>query len=188
MPKFVDIANTENEFFKIRELSHSEPRPDRAKCLMYFYRCECKACGNETVVRKEYLRSGHTRSCGCTLKLKGSKHKDWKGVGSLSSSRFSEIAHSAKVRDIDFGIDMGFAWSLFEKQAKKCALTGLDIDMGHGNKNRGTASLDRIDNSKSYTAENVRWVHKDVNLMKRTMSDEQLFQYCELILLHRKSK
>ena len=29
-----------------------------------FYRCCCK-CGTETVVRSNYLTTGHTRSCGC---------------------------------------------------------------------------------------------------------------------------
>lgn len=34
-----------------------------------FYLCKCD-CGNYTVVRAEFLKNGHTKSCGCQVGLK----------------------------------------------------------------------------------------------------------------------
>lgn len=181
MPKFIDLTNTETEFFEIMGLSHTKRRKGRPRSKLYFYKCKCKKCGSLTVVRKEYLGNGHTKSCGCSLRKSKSDHKDWKGVGQ-SSSRFSEIKHSAKVRNLDFEIGIDFAWKLFEEQEGLCALTKLPMCMGKNNKNRGNASMDRIDNSKGYVPGNVRWVLIDVNLMRRDMSDEELLDYCQRII------
>lgn len=181
MPKFIDLTNTENEYFYILDLAYAIPRKDNPTHNLYFYRCVCKKCKSETVIRKCYLSSGHTRSCGCTLRQSGKNHKDWKGSGELSSAQFSHIVRSAKIRKIEFKIDIDFAWKLFEKQQRKCALTGLEMTMTSC-KDRGTASLDRIDNDKGYLEDNVRWVLKDLNLMKRTLSDDQLIFYCRKIL------
>lgn len=183
MPKLINLSNTENKYFKILELSHIQPRSDRGN--IYYYHCICKKCNSPSVVRSDYLRNGHTKSCGCELRKSGSQHKDWKGYGELSSARFSEIIHSAKIRGLSFKINLKFAWRLFEKQNRLCALTGLPMRMGNKNKDRGNASLDRINNTKGYTKNNVRWVLSDINLMKRTLTDEQMFFYCEKILFHK---
>lgn len=47
-------------------------------------------------------------------------------------------------------IDIKFAWELYVKQEKKCALSGLPIVFAISNKKSSetTASLDRIDSSK----------------------------------------
>jgi hypothetical protein len=44
-----------------------------------------------------------------------------------------------------------------------------------------TASIDRIDSSKGYILGNIQWVHKDVNFMKRTYSQEYFVKMCKLI-------
>jgi hypothetical protein len=83
---------------------------------------------------------------------------------------------------------MKYAWNLFESQNGKCALTGLSMSMSRTNKERGDASMDRTDNQIGYVKGNVRWVLKDLNLMKRTLSYERLFYYCEKILEYQKAK
>ena len=184
MPKLIDLSNTENKYFKILESSHTKISPNGTK--IYYYHCICKKCNSPSVVRNAYLRNGHTKSCGCALKKSGADHKDWKGYGGLSSARFSEIIHSAKIRNLSFKINIKFAWKLFEKQNGLCSLTGLPMTMGKKNRDRGSASLDLINNNKGYTKSNVRWVLTDLNLIKRTLTDEKLFFYCEKVLSHRK--
>lgn len=39
----------------------------------HFWRCRC-SCGRETVVSQSNLKSGHTRSCGCQVKLEQTRH------------------------------------------------------------------------------------------------------------------
>jgi len=44
-----------------------------------------------------------------------------------------------------------------------------------------TASLDRIDSSKGYVLDNVQWVHKRVNFLKRDYSEKELLFWCNAI-------
>ena len=44
-----------------------------------------------------------------------------------------------------------------------------------------TMSLDRIDNNKGYIEENVQWVHKDINMMKRIYSQDYFIYMCKLV-------
>lgn len=40
-----------------------------------------------------------------------------------------------------------------------------------------TASLDRIDSSQGYIEGNLRWIHKDLNIMKSNMSDREFLEW-----------
>lgn len=61
--------------------------------------CRCE-CGKTTVIENEFLRRGHTQSCGCLKKeafknverVRGSRHGRWKG--GVSSFRNRDIATS----------------------------------------------------------------------------------------------
>lgn len=41
--------------------------------------------------------------------------------------------------------------------------------------------LDRIDSSKGYIENNIQWIHKDLQFMKNTMSDNKFIKYCQLV-------
>jgi len=69
-------------------------------------------------------------------------------------------------------------------QADKCALTGFDLSMrtvkGKG-PNAESASLDRIDNDKGYTLDNVQWLHKDINWMKGRFDQQRFITLCRAV-------
>jgi hypothetical protein len=74
--------------------------------------------------------------------------------------------------------------NLYEKQNRKCALSGVEIKLVSNilkNPKNNTASIDRINNNKDYTTNNVRWVHKDLNYMKQDFSDEEFIEYCRKV-------
>ena len=62
MSKFKDL--TGQRFSKLMVVSRADDyiKPNGNKIVQW--RCVCD-CGNEVVVRGEYLRSGDTKSCGC---------------------------------------------------------------------------------------------------------------------------
>ena len=62
MSKFKDL--TGQRFGKLMVVSRADDyiKPNGNKIIQW--RCVCD-CGNEVVVRGEYLRSGDTKSCGC---------------------------------------------------------------------------------------------------------------------------
>jgi hypothetical protein len=177
-----EIANTETTYFHVKELDRIETaRYGSRNRLRYFYWAVCKRCGNRVSVLKQYLLGNRNRSCGCLLLRSGAEHKDWKGVGELSSDVYGGFARSAHVRGLTFEVSMDFLWDLFLKQGRRCSVTGLPLTLRDRRKS-GNASLDRIDNSIGYQPGNVRWVTVDVNLMKRTLTDAQLLYYCRCIV------
>ena len=84
--------------------------------------------------------------------------------------------------------DMKYLWELYVQQNKKCALTGLDIEMKLKDETaydgyRQIASLDRIDSKHGYCIGNVQWVHKDVNIMKNKFDQDYFLYICKLITM-----
>ena len=74
---------------------------------------------------------------------------------------------------LDIDISKQYIQRLYFEQGKKCAISGVDITLGND------ASLDRIDSALGYIKENVQWVHKDINIMKGTYSEEYFIEVCK---------
>jgi len=149
------------------------------------WKCLCD-CGNVIAVTTRHLnrKNNNVRSCGCLKKRSGKEHPDWKGFGDISGDWWaSRVVRSARGntsrKKLNLSITIEDAWNLFLKQNKKCALTGLSLNIGIGKE--FTASLDRIDSSGHYELDNVQWVHKDINFMKRTYSQEYFIKMCKLV-------
>jgi len=103
-----------------------------------------------------------------------------KGYGEISGIQFGKIIARARHSNLEFNLTIEFLWELFLKQDRKCALTGVPIKFPkQGERSKGTASLDRIDSSKGYFPENVRWTHKTINLMKLKHSDKVFDFWCQ---------
>ena len=146
-----------------------------------FFLCKCE-CGKSVTVALDKLNSGNTKSCGCLKNKTAAQHPSWKGYGDISQSFWSKIKTHAETRNINFEITIEQAWQIFLKQESKCALTKIDLEFNHKRKSStGTASLDRIDSSKGYVAENVQWVHKDINRMKSDFSEGYFIKMCKLV-------
>ena len=150
--------------------------------------CECVCdCGQKITVPAQFLKNGHKKSCGCMRKKMINKnHPLWSGHGDISGQFWAAIKNSAKRRkpnEISFEITIEEAWKLYQDQDGKCALSGIEITFASKNKSseKNTASLDRIDSTKPYHINNVQWLHKDINLMKNSLIEEQFIKWCILI-------
>lgn len=154
----------------------------------YFAVCECK-CGTVCRKRLDHLSCGKGVACSarCTRKhnnsfLMMSDNPAWKGCGELSSSFFKEIERNAVRRNIEFSLSIEEAWRVFEEQEGRCALSGVDLSFGSNHRSYDrTASLDRINSESPYTLDNVQWVHKEINIMKGTLSDDYFIGWCKLV-------
>lgn len=151
-----------------------------------FCKCLCE-CGKICEKRLDGVKSRRVISCGCAITDRrhyqsGNKNKAFTGVGEICATKFTDIKRNASRRSIVFDVTIEYIWKLFEKQNRKCALSGLDLFFGPANYPMETnASLDRIDSSRGYVEDNVQWVHKDVNLMKRSFSQKYFIELCKLI-------
>lgn len=73
---------------------------------------------------------------------------------------------------------------LIEQQGGVCAMTGLaffDARSSEGRRKPYAPSIDRIDNSKGYTEDNVRVVLSIVNTAKGDYTDSEFFVMCRAV-------
>lgn len=141
-------------------------------------RVKC-SCGTEKVIRKSGVVEGRSKACKpCSSRIKATNP----GYEELGGGQIWFIKHGAKKRNLDYLITGEYMWNLLEAQEFKCALTGIPLIIEKVRSPKVTASLDRIDSKKGYIEGNVRWVHKRVNIMRMDMSDEELLEWCRLVI------
>lgn len=143
--------------------------------------CEC-TCGTLKIYPISRVVAGHYKSCGCLRKRNREQSPTFKGYGQITGTLWNQIRTGAVRRHHSLNVTLRQAWELFLKQNKKCALSGLELKFGtryYGKET--TASLDRIDSSRGYDADNIQWVHKDINWMKQDFSQSEFIAYCRRV-------
>lgn len=139
-----------------------------------FWKCKC-ACGNIKNVSSNNLLTGLSKGCGKCNEYKGIKGKI-----------YSRVLAGARARNIDVYVTKKDLWDKFEQQNHICTLSGIKLILS--DKKDNTASLDRIDSSKSYTIDNIQWIHKDINLMKNAFDEKYFIDICRKISDFKKDK
>lgn len=184
--KYVNYIGKKYGYLIIKDVYQIPNRGGR----QYYALCDCSKCGKlgvETLVR--WVIKEVVRSCGCLHKdagKQGANNANWRGYGEIRGNFWSKIVNNSrrangyKTKEKTFEITIQYGWELFLKQNRRCAISGLSLHMGKHNI-RPTASLDRIDSSIGYIEGNVQWVHKDINLMKQSYSDEYFIQMCKQV-------
>lgn len=174
--QFKDIKDQKFNRLLVIELSHMSEE-GRA-----YWKCLCD-CGNYTIILGKNLRNNSTRSCGC-LQVESAKSRR-KGYKEITGTFWKILTQGAKIRNLSVTITPKDLHDIFIKQNKKCALTGIPITLPQSRKDSEsatcTASVDRIDSSKGYTIDNVQFVHKHINIMKRDHSQLYFINLCKQV-------
>lgn len=144
---------------------------DKHRDQWYEYKCDCGHAGK---TRKSAISKGQKNCSKCV----------WDDYEEIYQGYWNRLKRGAKGRDLEFILTRKQAWDIFLKQERKCVLTGLELSLSRTWKRAQTASLDRIDNERGYTPRNVQWVHKEVNKLKGTRSNEDLIKWARLIAEH----
>lgn len=151
---------------------------------------KCELCNNQRSIRwSGFIKQTYKALCDCQ-KQKGNRHYAWKGCGELSHNSFRRYYHSSMNRNLEFSITIEDAWKQFEKQQRKCALSGWDIklEQNYNKRHEQTASLDRIDSIKGYTKDNIQWVHRDINYIKGHCDNDYFIEICNSVAKTNKAK
>lgn len=116
----------------------------------------------------------------CNLVANPLCSKDYIWKNKLPGEKFSHIRIHARNRGLEFNITKQDAEKQYVLQNGRCNITGIQIILPKkGGEN--TASLDRIDSSLGYTTNNIQWVHKQINKMKRDMDQDYFISLCKQI-------
>ena len=130
------------------------------------YVCLCRACGKEVTIPSYRLKSGASKSCGCSRTKHGHTSRIFKGgthpirVWTEMKRRCLESSHRGFERYGARGITVCDRW--------------LDKDHGFENffADMGPApegyQLDRIDGTKGYSPENCRWASLETQNSNRS--------------------
>lgn len=137
-------------------------------------------CGNKYKCTTNGLVWRNNKSCGCLNERHGKNHHLYKGYEDISGDYWCKLKKGAVNRSLQFEVSIEYAWKLFLDQNKKCALTGWDITLGKWGTQ--TASIDRKNSSKGYTADNIQWLHKDINKMKSNLAESYFIEICKTIV------
>ncbi len=163
---------TGNRYSRLVVLGQAGVNKDRH----ILWRCQCD-CGNVTVVSGNNLRQGVTKSCGC-LKTLPFGVSAMRGLASNYRRRAKEKGH---------------VWSLTEDEFVKltslpCFYCGILPSQVHRCKNcNGNYiynGIDRVDNSKGYTFDNVVSCCGVCNCAKHTMTTSEFREWAERLYHH----
>jgi hypothetical protein len=181
---FLGCVNVKDKRFGRLVVSHFHDIKNQQK--RWFCICDC---GNTRILRTGDLNYGETNSCGCLQKEIAAKYLNrgggqrWSGHGEIPGSYWRRLRRGAVKRGISFEIAIKYAWRLFVRQKRKCALSGREIGFktyGVSQKlSKNTASLDRIDSKKGYVKRNLQWLHKDINRLKNNYSQSEFIAMCK---------
>jgi hypothetical protein len=98
-------------------------------------------------------------------------------------SWFDEKRRKAISRNKEFDITIEYLWSIYLKQNKVCALSGVPLDFNRES-NIGMVSIDRINNDKGYVKRNIQLVDKRVNFMKYIYTQKEFIEMCKRVAKH----
>lgn len=107
------------------------------------------------------------KQVGWAMRILADMHK-----ASLMRARDKGLSHDVSLDDVR---------TLFLEQRGRCAVSGLpfsDEEITEASRRPFVPSLDRIDNGKGYTLDNVQMVAAIVNISRGDWGDEAFFRMC----------
>ena len=150
---------------------------------------DCPGCGEpQSYLRRNYAE--HSARLGKFCKACSNLFTDNSNRGMYEFIRLSWVtkcATGAETRGLEWSLTPEDIWEVYIAQGGVCALSGLPIGWAEVGPNH-TASLDRIDSSRGYTVDNIQLVHKDVNFMKQSYSQEYFLELCKKITKYKEQR
>ena len=146
--------------------------------IVSIWEVHCLSCGRiRKIKRADHAKSHAEKPCKFCSNKNNHPQNDYRG---MRISFINKYRFSAKSRNKEWLLSNDDLANLVDSQKNLCALTGMELKF-KGDFDQITASLDRIDNSKGYITGNIQWVHKDVNMMRGSLSIKRFKDLCKMV-------
>ncbi len=166
VPAYVqDLTGKIVNIWKILEFSHCTNGNSH-------WKVECIKCGFLRTSARQHLKCSK-RCLRCYL---SEQIFDFFGDVCNRSRRRS------KQSNLSHNIDSKYIKKLWNNQDGRCAFSGRRLYLPRNKGTKTDASLDRKNSNIGYIKGNVQWVHKDVNIMKRCMTDAEFIAVCREVV------
>jgi hypothetical protein len=145
----------------------------------------CRGCGEKQsyAERRHVLEAlendYHCRVCANKrLSIKRSVvYKD-----SIRVGWYKDFIIGAKKRKIKWELDIEDVYQIAKFQQFRCMYTGIELTFATDTPKRdATASIDRINSDDHYHKDNICICHKNVNMMKQSLSIDEFIEWCQLV-------
>jgi len=144
------------------------------------WRRECPSCGSEVNhLRRNYCVNASLQNQPCK-KCSNTNNNPAGMVGSVRVAWYNSFKKSGMTRGYNWDITVEDIDALYQEQDGLCAYSGLPISWSVEGWDH-SASIDRVDNDKGYLVGNIQLVHKKINMMRGSLSDEEFKELCTLI-------
>ena len=174
--KLIDLTGRKFNRLTVIKRSYPNSKYGRARWL-----CKC-TCGNEKIIAANHLINNGIKSCGCLVieNMRNNKYARIEPGLSNMHSRITMYKRSAKIR--------GYDYNLTEKQfaeitQKPCYYCGAIPNNKHKQKESNGDyiynGIDRVDNNKGYTIDNVVPCCKTCNSAKGRLTLQEFKDWIE---------
>lgn len=154
----LDVAG--QVYGRLTAISYDELKTTRKNS---YWLCKC-VCGKLVSVSLCHLRTGHTKSCGCSKTENTTTHGK---SGTAEYGLLISARHRAKINSLDFNLEIDDIII-----PDRCPIFGNKFykhpDM------RNSPSLDRIDSTKGYIKGNVWVISRRANIIKNDATPAEL--------------
>jgi hypothetical protein len=152
---------------------------------IWFVRCDCGA--EITMTHRQIVKS---RSCGCLYwESRRWKKKRVKFKRPLAATERKKILYSytnaAKDRGLEWGLSEDVFNSMISDHCFYCGVAPRSVrNLPQGGGVLYWNGIDRVENSKGYTPDNVVTCCRVCNHAKRDMSRDEFLKWCRCVYLH----
>lgn len=164
----IDLAGSK---FGRLTVQNEEGRANGEVC----WRCRCD-CGKDVVVRSHFLRTGHTKSCGCLFtEMVVARNKKMIKKNKLPEGE-SAMNHLIQrySRRHTWCLSKEEACALFLSDCYYCDIAPAQVSHGSGRASPFVYNgLDRVDNAAGYESGNVVACCKICNVAKNSLSVDE---------------
>ena len=176
MPKFIDL--TGKRFGRLTVIRRSYLNNNKT-----YWLCKCD-CGAEKIIRRDKLRSGNTKSCGCLQKeVMGNMRRMKVGFGNMRKA-IRNYKRSARMRGIGYNLTEGQFKEITQKDCFYCGVKpNQRMKSPKSNGDYIYNGIDRVDNNKGYTIDNVVPCCGICNFAKHRLTTQEFKDWIERIYI-----